>query len=88
MSSISDEILKAIEYAVERKAVNCDITYKSVIKAVNKKGYVVLDRSGGERTIKCCIPGLAFKVGQNVWVKEPMGKLGDAHICGVVLKTK
>lgn len=84
MSSISDEILKAIEYAVERKTINCDITYKSVIKTVNKKGYVVLDRSGGERTVKCCIPNLDFKVGQSVWVKEPMGRLGDLYIVGVV----
>ena len=83
MSSISDEILKAIEYAVERKTINCDITYKSVIKAVNKKGYVVLDRSGGERTIKCCIPGLELKVGQSVWIKEPMGRLSELHIVGV-----
>lgn len=84
MSSISDEILKAIQYAVDRKAVNCDVTYKSRIKNVNKKGYVVLDRSGSERTVKCCIPGLDLKVGQSVWVKEPMSSLRDAHIVGVV----
>ena len=85
MSSISDEILKAIKYAVDRKAVNCDVTYKSRIKTVNKKGYVVLDRNGSERTVKCCIPNLNLKAGQSVWVKEPMSKLSDIHICGVVL---
>ena len=84
MNNISDEILKAIKYAVDRKAVNCDVTYKSRIKTVNKKGYVVLDRSGSERTVKCCIPGLDIKVGQSVWVKEPMGKLSDIHIVGIV----
>ena len=84
MGSISDEILKAIKYAVDRKEVNCDVTYKSRIKILSKKGYVVLDRSGSERTVKCCIPELELKVGQSVWVKEPMGKLGDIHICGVV----
>lgn len=84
MGSISDEILKAIKYAVDRKAINCDITYKSRIKTVNKKGYVVTDRGGQERTVKCCIPGLELKVGQMVWIKEPMGKLSDLHICGVV----
>ena len=51
---------------------------------MNKKGYVVLDRSGSERTVKCCIPGLDLKVGQSVWVKESMGKLSDLHIVGVV----
>ena len=84
MNNISDEILKAIKYAVERKTVNCDVTYKSRIKTVNKKGYVILDRSGSERTVKCCIPGFELKVGQSVWVKEPSGKLSDIHICGVV----
>lgn len=86
MISISDEILKAIKYAVDRKAVNCDVTYKSVIKTVNSKGkgYVILDRSGSERTVKCCIPGLELKVGQSVWVTAPMGKLSDLHIVGVV----
>lgn len=83
MGSISDEILKAIKYAVDRKEVNCDVTYKSRIKTVSKKGYVVLDRSGSERTVKCCIPGLELKVGQSVWVKEPMGRLSELHIVGV-----
>lgn len=84
VNSISDEILKAIKYAVDRKAVNCDVTYKSRIKTVNNKGYVILDRSGSERTVKCCIPGIELKAGQSVWVKEPSGRLGDLHICGVV----
>ena len=84
VNNISDEILKAIKYAVDRKEVNCDVTYKSRIKAVSKKGYVVIDRSGSERTVKCCIPGLDLKVGQSVWVKEPMGRLMDIHIVGVV----
>ena len=86
MGSVSDEILKAIQYAVDRKTVNCDKTYKSVIKAVkpNGKGYVILDESGGERTVKCCIPGLELKVGQSVWAKEPGGRLSDLHIVGVV----
>ena len=85
MSNISDEILKAIKYAVDRKAVNCDVTYKSRIKAVNKKGYyVILDRGGQERTVYCCIPNLDLKVGQMVWIKEPASKIADTHICGVV----
>lgn len=84
MSSISDEILKAIQYAMERQAINCDKTYKSVIKAINDKGYVILDDTGGERTVKCCIPNLDLRVGQPVWVKLPMSSLKDIHICGVV----
>ena len=84
MRSVSDEILKAIKYAVDRKAVNCDVTYKSRIKAVSNKGYVVTDRSGGERMVKCCIPGVDLKAGQSVWVKEPGGRLNDLHIVGIV----
>lgn len=85
MSSISDEILKAIQYAIDRKTINCDVTYKSRIKAVkSNKGYVVLDRSGSERTVKCCIPGVELKIGQSVWDKEPSGRLSDMHIVGVV----
>lgn len=85
MGSISDEILKAIKYAVDRKAVNCDKTYKSVIKAIKpNKGYVILDETGSERTVKCCIPGLELKIGQSVWVKMPMGRLNGLHICGVI----
>lgn len=45
---------------------------------------MILDRTGSERIVKCCIPGIEFRVGQSVWVKEPMGKLNDIHICGVV----
>ncbi len=84
MINIADEILKTIKYAVDKKSINCDRTYKSVIKRIDKKGYVILDRTGSERTVKCCIPGIELRPGQSVWVKEPMGKLNDIHICGVV----
>ena len=84
MSNISDEILKAIKYAIDRKTINCDKTYKSVIKSINSNGYVVLDNSGSERTVKCCIPEIDLKIGQGVCVKEPMGKISGLHICGVV----
>lgn len=86
MSNIAEEILKTIKYAIDRKAINCDHTYKTVIKDITKKGYVVLDRAGSERTVQCCIPGVSLRKMQNVWVKEPMGDLKGLHICGVVGK--
>ncbi len=86
MSNIADELLKTIKYAIDKKAVNCDITYQSIIKDVTPKGYVVLDRSGQERTVQCCIPGATLRMMQSVWVKEPMGDLKGLHICGVVGK--
>jgi hypothetical protein len=83
MINIADEILKTIKYAVDKKSINCDRTYKSVIKRIDKKGYVILDRTGSERTVKCCIPGIELRPGQSVYVKEPMGDLKGLHICGV-----
>ena len=84
MSNIADEILKTIKYAVDRKAVNCDRTFKTVIKQVTTKGHVILDESGSERCIKCCIPNLTLYAGQMVWVKIPMGDVKNMHICNVV----
>ncbi len=84
MKSAADEILKTIKYAIDRQKINCDRTYKSVVVRIDKKGYVIIDRTGSERTVKCCIPGIEFRVGQSVLVKEPMGKLSCIHICGVV----
>ena len=86
MANIADEILKTIKYAVDRKAVNCDITYESVIKRITPKGYVVLDRAGSERTVQCCIPNVELRPAQRVWLREPMGKLNKIHICGVIGK--
>ena len=86
MSNIADEIIKTIKYAVDRKTINCDRTYKTVIKRIVKKGYVILDETGNERTVQCCIPGVELRAGQKVWVKEPMGQLANLHICGVIGK--
>ena len=86
MNDLSDEILKTIKYALDNKTDKADRTYKSVIKSITKKGYVILDTTGSERTVQCCIPGVELRTGQYVWVKEPMGKLNDIHICGVAGK--
>ena len=84
MRNISDEIIKTIKYAIDRKTINCDRTYQSIIKKITTKGYIVLDDTGSERTVQCCIPNLNLKEMQRVWVKEPMGDLKGLHICGVV----
>lgn len=70
---------------VDRAVADCkvDRTYKSVIRNITSKGYVVLDETGNERTVQCCIPGAELKIGQAVWIKEPMADLRDMHICGV-----
>ncbi|MDE7271998.1 MAG: hypothetical protein K2N95_02900 [Lachnospiraceae bacterium] len=86
MNNIADEILKAVKYAIDRQKIKCDRTYKTIIKEVTYKGYVVLDRTGSERTVKCCIPGIKLKARQFVWVKEPLGEIQNLHIVGVIEK--
>lgn len=86
---LGKEILKAIQIMIDKKLDNykVDITYQSIIKNITPKGYVVLDRSGQERTVQCCIPGVELRPMQSVYVKEPMGRLNDIHICGVIGNT-
>lgn len=61
-----------------------DRTFGSVILKVNSNNtYTVQDDGGVQRKVKCAIPGLNLKAGQNVWVKIPCGKLEDMHICGI-----
>lgn len=79
-------IIRYINRALKERAVS-DITYQSIIKDITPKGYVILDRSGQKRTVQCCIPNIELRMMQSVWVKEPMGRLNDIHICGVIGNT-
>lgn len=83
MSNIADEIIKTIKYAIDKKTVNCDRTFKTVIKQVTPKGYIILDESGSERCVGCCIPNVSLKAGQMVYVKIPCNQVKWIHICGV-----
>jgi len=87
MANVADELLKTIKYAIDKKTINCDRTYRTVIKRITKKGYVIIDETGSERTVPCGIPNVELRVGQSVYVKEPMGKLKELHICNVVGNT-
>ncbi len=80
------ELLSSIQIMINRKLgdYKADRTYKSVIKSISPKGYVVLDEAGSERIVPCCIPSIALKAGQGVWLKEPMGDLKGLHICGIL----
>ena len=78
-----DVLVKEIVKAIKGNTVNCDRTYKTVVKRVVKKGYVVLDETGNERTVRCCIPGIELRAGQMVYVKMIQGQLKDMHICGM-----
>lgn len=86
--NFKEEIFKSIQGMVDRAVANCkvDRTYKTGIKRVTSKGYVVLDDAGSERTVQCAIPGVELKPMQMVWVTMPQGKLNDMFISGVVGK--
>ncbi len=86
--NFKEEIFKSIQTMVDKAIANCkvDRTYKTVIKRVVKNGYVITDQAGQERTVPCGIPNVELKPMQSVYVKEPMGRLKELHICGVVGK--
>lgn len=81
------EVLKYIDRAIKEKNAS-DRTYRTVIKRIDKNGYVITDQAGQERTVPCGIPNVELRPMQSVYVKEPMGKLNEIHICGVVNKYK
>lgn len=75
---------------VDRAIVNCkvDRTYRTVIKRIDKNGYVITDEAGQERTVPCGIPNVELRPMQSVYVKEPLGKINELHICNVVENTR
>lgn len=83
--NFKEEIFKSIQTMIDRSAANykADRTYKSAVKKVTPKGYVILDNAGCERTVRCSIPDVELHPGQSVWLKEPMGNIRDLHICGI-----
>lgn len=80
-----EEIFKSIQTMVDRAIANCkaDRTYRTVIKRIDKNGYVITDQAGQERTVPCGIPNVELRPGQSVYVKEPMGKINELHICNL-----
>lgn len=81
-----EELIKTIQIIVDNYLGNykSDRTYRSIVKEITSKGYKILDDTGNERIVKCCIPNVNLKVGQSVWVKIPMGQLNNIYICGIV----
>ena len=86
---LGKEILKAIQIMVNKKFKDykADRTYRTIIKRIDKNGYVIIDQAGQERTVPCGIPNVELKPMQSVYVKEPLGKLNELHICSVVGNT-
>ena len=75
-------ILKAIK-EIQQNTNSTQVFPSSIIKSVNSNNtYTILDDSGQERNVRCSIPGLELKVGMNVWVTVPMGKVGMMFVSG------
>lgn len=81
-----DILVREIAKAINEKTINCDRTFKTAVRQITPKGYIVTDQSGSERTVKCAIPEVTLKPGQFVWVTMPCGKLKDMYISGIVEK--
>lgn len=83
--NFKEEILKSIQLMIDKSIgdYKADRTFKTVIKKITPKGYVILDESGSERTVKCCIPNVNLSAGQMVWVKAPMGDVKGMYICNI-----
>ena len=82
-----DILVREIMKAIKGKTINRDRTYKTVIKRVTRKGYVIQDEAGCERTVPCYVPNVTLQAGQSVYVKEPLGNLNELHICSVIENT-
>ena len=84
--NFKEEIFKSIQTMVDRAIANykADRTFKTAIKKVTPKGYIILDESGSERTVGCCVPNVNLKAGQMVWVKIPMGDIKGMYVCNIV----
>lgn len=87
--NFKEEIYKSIQNIVDMAIADCkvDRTYRTVIRRITKNGYVITDQAGQERTVPCGIPNVELRPGQSVYVKEPMGKLNELHICNVAGST-
>ena len=85
--NFKEEILKSVQIMIDKKLDNyrTDRTFKTSVRRITSKGYVITDEAGSERTVECVIPGITLYVGQAVWATMPCGKLNDLYISGVVL---
>lgn len=82
--TIKDEIIKTVDIMVKSaiKKIKMDKTYTSVITSVENGKYVVT-LNGSNYTVKCAIPNVELKTGQQVWVTVPCGDLKGMFISGV-----
>ncbi len=84
MNLVSDEILKAIKYAIDKTVIMTDKTFPSIVTKVNDNGtYIILGEEGSERLVYSAIPSLNLEYMSKVWVTMPHNSLNHMYISGI-----
>ena len=85
MSEINDAIIKSIEILIQKalRKQSYDRTFLSVVNEVHGNGTYTIMNEGQKHKIKCAIPNVELKAGQQVWITVPCGDLKGMFICGV-----
>lgn len=85
MSEINNAIIKSIEILIEKalRKQSYDRTFLSVVSEVHGNGTYTIMYEGQKRKVKCAIPNIELKTGQQVWITVPCGDLKGMFISGV-----
>ncbi len=78
---ITDKIISTVNSKISR--LGYDQTFPSVIYGISKNGEYTIIKAGQKYDVKCAMPITDLKIGTNVWVRIPCGRLHDMHICGL-----
>ena len=83
--NIKEEIFKSVDILLERKLrkQSYDRTFLSVVSEVHENGTYTIMNEGQKHKVKCVIPNIELKTGQQVWITVPCGDLKGMFISGV-----
>lgn len=83
--NLKEEIFKSVEILLESKLKkqSYDRTFLSVVSEVHGNGIYSIMNEGQNHKVKCAIPNVELKTGQQVWVTVPCGDLKGMFISGV-----
>ena len=83
--NLKEEIFKSVEILLESKLKkqSYDRTFLSVVNEVHGNGTYTIMNEGQKHKVKCAIPNVELKTGQQVWITVPCGDLKGMFICGV-----
>ncbi len=78
---ITAKIISIVDKKISK--LGYDQTFPSAILGVSCNGEYTIIKAGQKYDVKCAMPVTDLKVGTNVWVRIPCGRLHDMHICGL-----